>query len=452
MKVNWERSKALSGWMVAFILMFSLVGIVIAFNPGYQTIIQQGSMVSSDDFIISTDGTNYFARNGLTGSVDSSDTSASVVIQYSLNHLPVSSLWGSRIGSIRFLTGNYSITTTIIINVGVFISSGPGVVLYSVSTTPIFNATVSGGSMNGLALVVSPGGDGIVLYHSSSWLFKNIFISSRPGTWGTIIGTGAGFRGYGPIANTFENVFIGGIWDGYNFTYHAGLAPNFNHWYAGQLQLDKHGIYIFRGEGNTIDSVLFEPVYIGVILVRTFHNIIENSWFEDITNYSIIIGQDNYFAFDSRANIITGSYFTSNSAGVWDNGYGTQIDNNVFLHDPKIVVGTQMILSNYNHNSDYNPFGKISTPFGHEFNTYTVGMCGANCSSSPTASIAYFISGMDIFVNSTGGIGISISIIDGHGHTIITSLTTLSNYFIPVGFEINFGAFSVAPTVYIYGT
>ena len=70
MKVNWGRSKALSGWIVAVILTISLVGVVTALNPSFQTVIQPGSQVVGPNYIIFTDGTNYFARNGKTGAID----------------------------------------------------------------------------------------------------------------------------------------------------------------------------------------------------------------------------------------------------------------------------------------------------------------------------------------------------------------------------------------------
>ena len=51
MKVNWERSKALSGWIIAAIMVVSLFAVVSAINPSFQTIIQPGSMISPATYI-----------------------------------------------------------------------------------------------------------------------------------------------------------------------------------------------------------------------------------------------------------------------------------------------------------------------------------------------------------------------------------------------------------------
>jgi len=111
-------------------------------------------------------------------------------------------------------------------------------------------------------------------------------------------------------------------------------------------------------------------------------------------------------------------------------------------------IGNSTIRSN----GGYNPVGKYTNPFG------TTAWGGSNpaiapygTAATPSASTNYRIAGVDVFITSTGGTGVSITIQDNKGNTIASGLTTLTMQFIPVGFMINFGAFSPAPTVTVFG-
>lgn len=99
-------------------------------------------------------------------------------------------------------------------------------------------------------------------------------------------------------------------------------------------------------------------------------------------------------------------------------------------------------------NEGFNPVGLITSPF-HSVSSQIVPFDGNL--TSPDASIDYVVMGIDILITSTGGTGVSISIKDPAGNTVVSGLATLSGYYLPVDYKINFGAFTVAPTVLIFG-
>jgi len=58
---------------------------------------------------------------------------------------------------------------------------------------------------------------------------------------------------------------------------------------------------------------------------------------------------------------------------------------------------------------------------------------------------------VDIIITSTGGVDVSITIKDPAGNVIASGLTSLTAMFLPIGYKINFGAFTTAPTVNVFG-
>src|SRR5207245_7011596 len=63
-----------------------------------------------------------------------------------------------------------------------------------------------------------------------------------------------------------------------------------------------------------------------------------------------------------------------------------------------------------------------------------------------TASTAYKIKSGTCKITSTGGTGVSITIVDGNGTTVLSGLATITRESLLPGYTIHFGAFSVAPT------
>lgn len=458
--VNWERAKALSGWAVAIVLSLSLGGYVLATNPTFNTIIGPGSMVSTAGFTVFTDGTNYFVRNGQTGAIDENSASASTSIQYAVDQLtqfPGST--NTHQATIHILPGNYSMDTTVTISATHptiegegFVGTG-GSILYSTGANPVFNVTTTDVRFAGLDIVVTSGGKGIVLYGSTGVVIRDCFISS-PSPF-TITGHGAGIAGYGALENVFDRVLVYGIWDGYNMSSKSGVQPNFNQWSGGKVKYSHNGIYIDGGSvsgiKNVIDSVDISIAYNGIVLARASETTVSNNWFESITNYSLVIGKRTANPAFSQANVIMQNNFGS-ANGLIDNAWFTMVHDNNFNTGNPVTIGNVSVYSNFYNNNGYYP-GRISSPFGTVgwYSIAYVGLCGANCTAAPAASTAYSAQGMNLYVTSSGGTGISITIKNFHGTTVYSGVATITNFYLPNGYSINFGAFSGAPTVTVDG-
>jgi len=80
--------------------------------------------------------------------------------------------------------------------------------------------------------------------------------------------------------------------------------------------------------------------------------------------------------------------------------------------------------------------------------TISGGSAKSGTSPSPSPSTTYNIDPYDdLNLNSTGGTGVSITIIDSKGGTVVSGATTLNKQDLPRGGTINFGAFTSAPSV-----
>ena len=151
-------------------------------------------------------------------------------------------------------------------------------------------------------------------------------------------------------------------------------------------------------------------------------------------------------------NIVVNNYFYNNSncIRVTDKVTNVLIEGNVFRSNTQILdlaafdYPDQVIIRN---NVGLNPYGQITTPFNTGFNT--IGLMGN--SSAPSANTDYTIVSFDQLITSTGGTGVSITIMDPSDNIVASGLTSLSAQFLPIGYKINFGDFTVAPTVTAFG-
>lgn len=109
------------------------------------------------------------------------------------------------------------------------------------------------------------------------------------------------------------------------------------------------------------------------------------------------------------------------------------------------LIDHQLIIRS---NRGYNDaFSKIATPVKDNggASSYTLSPLGNT--ATPTASRAYFVNGTDLMLAVSGGTGVSITITDADGNTVQAGLMSFMGV-LPIGYAINFGAFSVAPTLY----
>lgn len=89
-------------------------------------------------------------------------------------------------------------------------------------------------------------------------------------------------------------------------------------------------------------------------------------------------------------------------------------------------------------NNGINPINKLTNPFA----AAAVGLNGS--AAVPTASTDYIVYGCDIWItaaNSTNSNN-SITIKDGAGNTVQSALSTLTALYVPIGWKINWGAFT----------
>ena len=105
----------------------------------------------------------------------------------------------------------------------------------------------------------------------------------------------------------------------------------------------------------------------------------------------------------------------------------------------------------FKDNEGLNPIGYVATPFKIVGSTCIIihpHVYGA--SATPTANTNYEVQGTDIILTSTGGTGVNITVTDLNGNALFMDAATLTLQYIPRGYFVNFGAFSVAPTVTVY--
>lgn len=131
---------------------------------------------------------------------------------------------------------------------------------------------------------------------------------------------------------------------------------------------------------------------------------------------------------------ITGNTFTCKGSGIMS-GY-------VLL----VGGGSEGLL--IANNSGYNPVGLLLQPF--LVSSQTVGL-GQGGSASPTRAVTYTVNGVALYINSTSGAGVSITVRDNHGNVIFSDQSSLKMVYLQVGYTISFGSFSAAPEVEVYG-
>lgn len=116
-------------------------GYTIALAPTFQTVVGPGSQTSTATYIVSTDGSNSFLRDGKSGAIVSSGSSAYAVIQYGINQM--CSLGK---GTELIKAGAYSISHYLYFNCNGITLAGEGN-----GTHLTFQATTLGFAVNGSA-------------------------------------------------------------------------------------------------------------------------------------------------------------------------------------------------------------------------------------------------------------------------------------------------------------
>jgi hypothetical protein len=177
----------------------------------------------------------------------------------------------------------------------------------------------------------------------------------------------------------------------------------------------------------------------------------------EVRIHEIQAGIRSYYAAVSTPNVAGSIVLIKNTAsnmGVYVNGgwvASGQAKYNWFYGLG--ALGKNIIVKNV---KGYNPYGKqtTGTPGIPAFSANAAGIVAydaGDLSTTPSASTNYTIYNLDMIITSTGGTGVNITIYDPNGNTVASGLTSLTAMYLPVGYKINFGAFTVAPTVTICG-
>lgn len=223
------------------------------------------------------------------------------------------------------------------------------------------------------------------------------------------------------------------------------------------------GAYAVKLAGglNTIASSWFYQNSQSGILLGNQPNVVTNNKFFD----NGLSKSNTYFdiAFSSSTNgEITGNTFsasdqTNKTKCAIDIGDAASINNNIsvnnFNPNPSSSFGTAPIcgfhaggVNTIVNNVGWNPRGKV-TSFIDNSGAYFVSESGT--SSTVVNATTYIISDSPVFVVSTGGTGVSITLQDNNGNNIQTGLLTLSEQYIPVNYKIKW-TWVTAPTVTVY--
>jgi hypothetical protein len=100
-------------------------------------------------------------------------------------------------------------------------------------------------------------------------------------------------------------------------------------------------------------------------------------------------------------------------------------------------------------NSGYNPVGNITTPFENIVHTFGV-PAGGN--AKPVANQDYGCIGLDCVLDITDGAGVSVTLKDPSGIQIAAiGGAPVHALYVPMGYRVNFGNFTAAPTVVVSG-
>jgi len=270
----------------------------------------------------------------------------------------------------------------------------------------------------------APSGIGFVKVRSS--IIENNYVHDIP--YGEPSGGSAGIEIYSYGTEYNNNLWIGNFIE--NAAYMA-LSPYsvrgeiiaFN-----QIRNAHRGIYLDNAYGSTIygNSIRHSYPNSNSVGIRLYRYCQQNSILSNVI--------DNYpYGIELLAN---------------RNGDNVIMGNVIWGATYPIVVRPALSLGNIiRNNIGFNPVGVITLPF--KTTGAIVGLDGDE--SVPTANMDYVVAGVDIFITSSGGTGVSITIKDQNGNTVASGLAILTAQFLPIGYKINFGSFTSAPTVIVSG-
>lgn len=225
-----------------------------------------------------------------------------------------------------------------------------------------------------------------------------------------------------------------------------------------------HGSYAIKLAGgfNTISSSWFYQNDRSALLLGNQPNVIvANKFFDNgltasNTYYDIALSSATNTVMN--ANTFSGSDQTNKTKCAIDIGDSASINNNINANNltpnAGASYGTAPIcgfhssgVNQMSNNVGWNPRGKI-TSFIDNSGLYFVSQAGT--SSTLVNNTSYTISDSPILLSSSGGSGVSISLLDNNNNVIQSGLTTLTGQLLPVGFKVKVLWSVSAPTFTVY--
>jgi hypothetical protein len=162
----------------------------------------------------------------------------------------------------------------------------------------------------------------------------------------------------------------------------------------------------------------------------------------DIENlYAGTNGTQDYYGASGK---IQGSIVTN------ENGAGIIVNvNKGFVNSAQLYPPQNWFVncSSVRDIENFNPVGNIRPEYA--FNN-ALGWFGLQGNDAVSPSTTYTVHGVPVYLNSTSGLGVSITVYSPDGIIFLSNLPTISQY-LPIGWKINFGAFSVKPTLIVIG-
>jgi len=216
-----------------------------------------------------------------------------------------------------------------------------------------------------------------------------------------------------------------------------------------------HGLGMFAGDSAVIGNYFYKNRGRGLTLANSSRNSIIGNVFSNSSWDNSGVYSDIHLDANNRNNVISGNVFYSpiadHNVRFFYTGHSLNlISSNEFiknLNGAIEVIGP--IDARIYNNIGFNPVGLISTPFSDSSIPYGINLIGTN--TVPTADRTYEIQHIDSYITSIGGTGVSITVMDYNDNTIVKDLTSAVMMYLPMGYKIHFGSFSVAPTVIVAG-
>lgn len=424
-------------WLITVILVIFVLSAGFMIGKAFaRSLKARAPSLTESSYIIFKDGSTIYARDQW-GEIAYSGSDASTVINNVISGL---STHGRRI---FVKDGLYEMTSSIVLPSDIIIEAESWNTVFRLKDQATFDVFINSDTTNGDDHIIirgfnidmnsvnqagsnfSPSGIQFVRVRSS--IIENNYIHHIP--YGEPAGGSAGIEIYGQGTEYNKNLWIGNFIE--NAAYMA-LSPYtvrgeiiaFN-----QIRNAHRGIYLDITRGSTIygNSIYHSHPNSNSVGIRIYRYCQQNSILSNVVDdlpYGIIL---------------------TDAANNNDN---TIIGNIIRGATRPLVVHPEVNLRNIiRNNIGFNPVGVISLPF--ETVSATVGLEGDD--SIPTANTDYVVAGVDIFITSSGGTGISITIKDQNDNTVASGLTTLTAQYLPIGYKINFGSFTSAPTVTVSG-